>query len=333
MTQIALRGLQYAGQIDEDLEQLLFGFMRDHHPLRTRQEAVTTLSRLPSAPHIVERIRSEILEHEAYAHRLDEMYVAAAKGFISYLPGEDALRLLSEKLAIPEAAEYKVELCRALTSVKVSFDRLLETLVEFLEHGNDWGARGGAALALGLLKHDRERIARILTDRLESETDIGVRLRLTDALGHLGWHDRQIDNALRNTLQEEHHFHTRWKLIEAYALLTRKEEFIREQIVQPVLNAAIDEKNRRQAFEILCQVEYYTDSLMHDIIQQLPAFSAPLSKSALAYLAAVPSIHEHDRSALQAYLQRVIHDDMADSVLRNRAFETLYTIYDLLSVQ
>ena len=129
----------------------------------------------------------------------------------------------------------------------------------------------------------------------------------------------------------EHHFHTRWKLIEAYALLTRKEEFILEQIVQPILAQGSDEKNRRQAFEILCQVEYYTDSLLHDIIQQLPAFSAPLSKSALTYLAAAPSIPEHDRPELQAYLQRVIHDDMADSILRNRAFETLYTIYDLLN--
>ena len=151
ITQIALRGLQHVGQIDDELEQLLFAFMDDRHPLRTRQEAVTTLSRLPSEPHIIQRIRSEILEHESYTHKLDEIYVAAAKGFISYLPGEDALRLLIEKLAIPDAAEYKVELCRALTSVKVPFDRLLETLVDVLEQGIDWGARRRGA-GIGLVK-------------------------------------------------------------------------------------------------------------------------------------------------------------------------------------
>ncbi len=366
--QIALRGLQNVTQIDEELEQLLFAFMTADHTLRTRQEAVTTSGHLPSEPHVIQRIREEILEHAEYAGRLDEIYVAATKGFIHHLPGEEALKLLTAKMAIQAAAEYKVELCRALTYIKVPTAMLLETLLDLLKNGVDWGARGGAALALGLLKHDRERIAHELADRIPEETDIGVRLRLADALGYLGWYDKQIDRVLKKALQEEHHFHTRWKFIEAYALLTRKEEFIYEWILQPILMPAgthpsplpggelsgnhpsspstssgqalpggesgggiRDDKDCLQAFAILCQLEYYTEDLIHHIIAHLSDFSQPLCKQALTYLAAAPDIPEADRPILSDYLNAVIHDDSVDGVLRNRAFETMYNIYDLLT--
>jgi hypothetical protein len=237
-----------------------------------------------------------------------------------------------------------------MTYIKIPTEVLLETLLDLLKNGIDWGARGGAALALGLLKHDRERIAYELANCLPEERDIGVRLRLADALGHLGWHDKQIDSILKKALSDEHHFHTRWKLTEAYALLTRKEDFIHERIIQPILgdemqarclrsqedvpqtsSFASDDKNRLEAFAILCKLEYYTDELMHQIIERLTSFSQPLCKQALTYLSAAPSIPKADRPALNNYLNTVIHDDSADGILRNRAFETLYNIYDLLS--
>jgi hypothetical protein len=341
--QIALRGLQNVTQVDEDLINLLLVFMGDDHALRTRQEAVITLSYFPFEPQIIERIRNDILEHEQYSDKLDEIYVAAAKGFIKYLPGDEAIRLLTQKIAIPKMAEYKVELCRALTYIKVPVEVLLETLLDLLKNGIDWGARGGAALVLGLLKHDRERIAHELADRLPQEGDIGVRLRLADALGHLGWHDKQLDSILKKALHDEHHFHTRWKLTEAYALLIRKEDFIHERIIQPILSNEMqarrlrsqdfptDDKNRLEAFAILCKLEYYTDDLIHQIIKRLTSFSQPLCKQALTYLSAAPSIPKADRPPLSNYLNNVINDETLDGILRNRAFETLYNIYDLLS--
>ncbi|MCP4112478.1 MAG: NACHT domain-containing protein [Desulfobacteraceae bacterium] len=327
--QTALRGLQNAGQFDEKTESLLFSFMTEDHPIRTRQEAVSTLSKLTSDPNIVQRIRYDILENDKYTDHLDEVYIAASKGFIKHFESSKAIRLLTSKMAIPQMAEYKVELCRAMTYIKAPEETLLETLISLMKHGIDWGARGGAALALGLLKLQRERIAHELADCLARENDIGVRLRIADALGHLGWNDEKVSSILKNRLEQEHHLQTRWKLAEAYALLTQDEDFIEQNIVSPITGDK-DEKNRLYAFEILCKLEYYTDDLIHRIIEQLPVFSQPACKQAMIYLSAAPAISESDRPGLRDFLRSAIDNEKIDRVLRNRAFETLYNLYDLL---
>ncbi len=327
--QTALRGLQNVGQFDEETENLLFSFMTEDHPIRTRQEAVTTLSRLSSDPNVLQRIRSDILENDKYTDHLDEVYIAASKGFIKHIETGQAIQLLTNKMAIPEMAEYKVELCRAMTYIKAPDEVLLETLITLLKNGIDWGAKGGAALALGLLKLQRERIAHELADCLTGENDIGVRLRIADALGYLGWNDKKVSSILKNRLEQEHHLQTRWKLTEAYALLTKNDEFIKEKIVSPVTGDT-DEKNRLYAFDILCKLEYYTDDLIHQIIRQLPVFSQPACKLAMIYLSAAPAIPEPDRPNLRDFLRSTIDNENIDRVLRNRAFETLYNLYDLL---
>ena len=335
LRQVALRGLRQIVQADDELLDLLLTLTTDAATTRTRQEAVTTLGYLPAEPRVIAQIRAQILEHDRYADRLDEIYVAAAKGFIRQLPGETALTLLRGKLAIPEMAEYKIELCRALTYIQLPRDRLVETFQDVLVNGVDWGARGGAALALGLLKRDRERIAHVLADRLPQERDRGVRLRLAEALGYVGWRDKHVETLLKAAFRDERHVQTRWKFIEAYALLTRQETFIADQIVQPLLSresgSAQRVQEQQEAFAILCKLEYYTEPLVHQIIARLPDFAPPLCKHALTYLAAAPSIPTPDRPALRRYLKRVAQDAQADGVLRNRAFETLYTIYDLLT--
>ncbi len=331
--QIALRGLQNVGLFDENLKNLLFSFMIEKQIIRTRQEVVTTLSILTSEPTVVQRIRTDILENEKYTTLLDEVYVAAVKGFIKHLPGEEAIHLLTSKMYIPEMAEYKVELCRAMTTIKISQETLSEHLLNLLKNGIDWGAKGGAALAMGLLNYDREQIAHQLADCLTKETDIGVRLRLADALGHLGWHDMKIANILRQCLADEHHFHTRWKLVEACALLARQDDFIEKRIVASVFADSEqdpEDKDRLEAITILCKLEYYTDDLVQKIIQRLYDFSSPIRKKALLYLSTAPSIPETFRSELHDYLNDMINNESMDGILRNRAFETLYNFYDIL---
>ncbi len=132
---------------------------------------------------LLQRICSDILENDKYAAHLDEVYIAASKGFIKHIETSQAIQLLTNKMAIPQMAEYKVELCRAMTYIKGPDEILLETFITLLKNGTDWGARGGAALALGLLKLQRERIAHELADCLAQENDIGVRLRIREKLG------------------------------------------------------------------------------------------------------------------------------------------------------
>jgi len=164
--------------------------------------------------------------------------------------------------------------------------------------------------------------------------DIGVRLRIADALGYLGWRDKIIDTTLRKCLENEHNFQTRFQLIEAYALLTKNEPFIEERIVKPAVSILIDEnekKSQKQAFIILCKLEYYTKDLVHQIIEQLDKYSPSIKKYAIDYISKAPFIPENDTVLLSDQLKNVMHNENNDTHLRNKAFEALFNLYDILS--
>jgi hypothetical protein len=336
VTEMALRGLRNLGQLDDEVQALLFNYMQPEQLRTLRKEAVATLGVLSSDPKVIQRIRNDILENEAYKGQLDAIYVAAAKGFIRHLPGDQALELLLNKIALPMAAEYKVELCRAMKWINVSESVLLEKLLILLKEGVDWGARGGAALTLGSLKEERERIAQALASRLPEEDSIGVRLRLAEALAHMGWLDEPVSQALKQALQEENHFQTRWKLIETYTRLARDENFIHEKLVNPILalpqNTSIENKAIEPIFPILEQLSYYTEELTHIVITRLNDLAEPIAKDALNYISSASFIPPEDRMVLLDYLKNKKEDEAADIVLRNRAFETLYGLWDLLEV-
>ncbi len=177
--------------------------------------------------------------------------MAAAKGFIRHLPGEEALELLSGKMALPNVAEFK------------------------------------------------------------------------EVLGNL-----------EQALKEEHHYLARYKLIEAQARLTRNESFIQEQLLKPLLHFDPDNPNEVRdlelIFPVLERLAYYTEALTHHLISTLDNLPDSVAREALTYLAVVPFIPENDRQLLLDYLQKTKNDERADLVLRNRAFETLFGLWDVL---
>ncbi len=335
VAEMALRGLRNQDQLDEEVRALLFRYMHKDQVFPLRWEAVTTLGFLSGDPIVVKHIRGEILENEVYQKHLDGVYVAAAKGFIRHLPGEHALELLLGKMAIPKAEEYKVELCRAMRWIDVPESVLLEKLLALLHEGEDWGSRCGAALTLGSLQENREKTAHALAGRLTEESSIGVRLRLAEALAHLGWLDETVLRDVKKAWGEETHFQTRWKLTETRARLTRDEDFICEQLVDPILKlktADLEEAEELvQIFPILERLAYYTEELTHAVIRLLKDFPEEVAKNVvLTYLSAAPSIPQEDRTTLLAYLKEKMDDETADLVLRNQAFEVLFRFWDML---
>ena len=90
--------------------------------------------------------------------------------------------------------------------------------------------------------------------------------------------------------------------------------------------------NIEPVFVILEQLAYYTDELTHVVITHLNDLAEPIAKDALLYISAASFIPPDDRKILVAYLQQKKEDEAADVVLRNSAFETLYSLWDILSI-
>lgn len=64
------------------------------------------------------------------------------------------------------------------------------------------------------------------------------------------------------------------------------------------------------------------------MIARLDGFPNEVAKETLPYLADAPLLLEADCPVLRAYLERGRDDETADLVLHNRAFETLFSLWD-----
>lgn len=334
----ALRGLCNIQKSDVALQEFLLAFLDESQPQALRIEALITLGALSPSAATIETVRTRFLRagQGASAPPLDGCFVAAAKGFLHHLPGREALALVEEKLAQPEGAEYKIELCRALVSARLPDRLLMTTFLRFVEAGPDWGARGGAALALGLLRSDRTAIAEQLAARLAPELDIGVRLRLADALGHLGCFSDRIRVSLSRALAQPQHALVRTKLVEAYAMLSSDLDFIFEQLHAPLLRAtpvagSDGERQQLECLRILWNLESYLDDLTRVLIVRLPDASPSLKKESLRYLSRAPEIAADERQQLHTIIEQIIDDRGADPILRSLALEAWFALGDLLS--
>jgi hypothetical protein len=325
----ALRGMRNSGEPSDELRKILFDLIFHSMSPALRQEAVATLGQLFTDDATVEQIRATILEAPSYTGSLDDFYVSALKAFIGHLPLDRALKILDEKLAIAQAAEFKVEVCRSLLLVRRDEAQRIEKLIQMLKSGIDWGVRGGAALLLGLSHTDRREIAHVLVERLAVDKELGVGLRIADALAHLGWRDQQIIEGLRRALQEDSHSPTLRKLIEAFATLTRDEGFIRERIVSVLENASASSTDQVEAFALLARLHYQSEDITRWLVRELDSMRPERAKACLRYLTAAATIPPTEIATMRRYLETVLANDKLDSVLRDCAFEAMFDLFGI----
>jgi len=329
----ALRGARTADVGSTQLREILFDLIEANRSPAVRQEAVTTLGHLYRDADTIEQVRTSVLEAVAYSGVLDDFYVATLKAFIGQLEPGAALRILDEKLAVPQSAEFKVELCRSLLLVRLDERKLTEKLTAMLKDGVDWGVRGGAALLLGLSRVNRREIAHFLSERLSSDRELGVGLRIADALSHLGWRDDDVIESLRKALREDTHIPTVRKLIEAYATLTRDDVFIRERIVGALEDAATLMIDKVEGFAVLERLRYSAEDVTSRFITQLDRMQSDVAKACLRYLASTCRIPVYKIDTMRLYLERVLADNNLDPVLRDRAFESMYDLFGISAAE
>ena len=330
----SIRGLRNSTAADPEVESVLVGvvFSAGRQPSE-KDEAVTTLGKIYRDAATAGRIRREILLNPAYDHRIDSLYVASAKAFINIFEPEEALSLLRRRLDVPNCAEYKVELCRSVLNVAVSDRRRIEFLLEVLQRGVDWGARGGAALIAGLVRSDRKVIAHALTERLAVDREPGVGARIADALAQLGWRDKSVEDGLLAAIAEYRtgYAGTYRKLIEAYAILARKEDFI-----QTNLTAQLEGRQLRSvedqvaALAALQRLRYYSEDFVSALISRLPTAHPDVAKAALLYITTLARVPTPMLDQFQQYLNGVLANTRLDRVLRDQAFEASYQLYGMV---
>jgi len=329
----ALRGTRNTQEPDDAFKATLLELMSPGGSPALRQEAVLTLGSLYRDEATVNHVLATILEGPDYAGVLDDFYVAALKAFLGQLPKAAALRILDDKLAAPQAAEFKVEVCRTLLLLKLDAEEQTEKLVTMLKTGVDWGVRGGAALLLGLSRINRRQIAHVLIERLAADRELGVGLRIADALAHLGWRDPQILEGLRQALREERHAPTVRKVIEAFATLTRDEKFIRERIVGSLQDRTALVADQVEAFALLERLRYSAADVTTGLVRQLGGMPPDRAKACLRYLTAIGRIPQAEIASFQDYLEGVLANNQLDSVLRDRAFEAMFDLFGLAAAE
>jgi len=326
--QAAVAGLAHGGRIDAEIEALLLDLIHGDDPVLTREEALRTLGKLSSDPRVIARIAS--LQQ---TDSLDRMVVTAFKSFARMLDAPRAFSTIKAHLERKGGTEFKVELCRALTWLRLPEKEITDYLIDLVEKGPDWGARGGAALALGLMKENRERSALFLARRLEEEQAYAVRLRIAEALTQLTWWRAEIVGLVKQAMEYETHRLTRYKLREVYALMSRDEAFAR-LLEADVYNDELEPHARHAALDALARLDQTDERSATRLIDHLPEFDHGARVKAMQILSHSRALHDMEteyRERLHGILVEILSDQSSGGALSNLAFRMLYDFHDFFS--